>query len=358
MNKEITKHRFEEEKKSLIQFHERTKRIIPVNQYLNKFNWAFVHPYMIGAEIDHFAELAKTKTGTKDGIFQFIANSFFDLSSTAVLIDGFFKKRESLRPFCHLIDQSVFMCLERDYAGAINSLLPVIEGSIRHYLVNMVGRKNESIMKTEELLKIFPHLKQDILKRYANGYKNEYPKYFTGVAFDASQIKHLVKLQSYPLDIWISVIKDYFENNLYLDTRTGVVEDKLNRHSIFHGFSGEIYYNLENYLKVFYCINFLSYIYGQADKNIHALTELERSDVDYKWKAFEKVKAISDSMKNIKSSVYEKYSEFNRKEFEKDLIRTKMDRAVAKFPHMESKLKFIDNIIDLANESDKKRRKK
>src|ERR1043165_9465941 len=110
MSKEITKHRFEEEKKPLIRFHEETKRIIPVNAYLNKFNWSFVHPYMIGAEIEHFAQLEKTNTGTKEVIFQFIAHSFFDLSSTAIMIDGYFKRRESLRPFCHLIDQSVFMC--------------------------------------------------------------------------------------------------------------------------------------------------------------------------------------------------------------------------------------------------------
>lgn len=346
MSKELTKQKFKEAKEHLIRHNARTKKIIPVNKYLKKYNWAFVHPYLIGAEVDHFSELAQNNSGDKDSIYRVFANSFFDLQTTALFIDGYFKKRPSLYPFCQLIDQSVFLCLQRDYAGAINSLIPVIEGSIRHYLINVVGKTNESIMKSEELLKVFYYLKKDFLKRQKDYYENEYAKFFgMQVPFDKSQVKQLLKYETENIDIWFAIILEYFKQNLYLDTRTGVVNDKLNRHSIFHGFNGDIYYNLENYLKIYNCINFLSWAFGIADPNVNALTTLEREDILYKWKAFEKVRIISKLSTEIKSTVYEQYSDFNKNEFERDLIQTKVDKAVCKISTVELKLKFIDRVL-------------
>lgn len=345
MSKELIKQKFQEAKNVLIEYNKRISPIIPINKYLKKFNWAFIHPHLIGAEINYFAELVKNKSGNKDAIFKIFANSFFNLQNTAVLIDGYFKIRPNLKPFCHLIDQSVFMCLERNYAGAINTLLPVIEGSIRHYLINVIGKKNETIMNSKDFFQIFPHLRKDILDRQEDYYKKNYLNSF-GISnsFDQSQINELLKWEAKNVDIWFSIIKEYLENSLYLDTRTGNVQDKLNRHSIFHGFNGDIYYNLENYLKIFNCIFFLSWAFGYADKNIGALTNIEIKDIIYKWKVFEKVKIISRYTASLKSLVYEKYQDFDKQEFEQDLICTQIDLAILKISTLEHKLKFIDKL--------------
>jgi hypothetical protein len=332
---------YQTEKKSLVDFVDRTKRIIKINEYLKQFNWAFVHPYLIGFEINEFEELEKNNSGNKTIIFEIFSNAFFDLRTTSVFIEGYFKKRESLAPFCQLIDQSVFLCLQRDYAGGINILIPVIEGSIRHYLVNKKGKTNEKIMKTEDLIKVFDHLREEYLNYQKDYYKNRQ-------GYNQQQIKQLLIHQSEFIDTWFSIIKDYFKNNLYLDTRNGDIADKLNRHSIFHGFSTEVYYNLENYLKLFNFLNFLSFAFGLADPNIGPLADIESKDIVYKWKAFEKIHTISRITTDIKSSVYKKYSDFDEEEFTRGLRYNLVELKIYQnsINNIEQALLAIDKVID------------
>ncbi len=296
------------------------EQYVACSKELMKYNAAFIHPYLAGFEITHLSNMVSAESITKQMIFDVFSRSFFNFRTTAFFIDGYFNCRSSLKPFCPLIDQSVFLCIQRDYAGAINVLMPVIEGSLRHYLVNVKGKQNEKVMNTPELLRAFYYLKEDYLQIYRDFYSTgiwkEHNQHF---CYEKGQVAALIKLKREYIELWFSILEDYFRHSLYLDTRTGEVVDKLNRHSIFHGFTSEMYYSLENYLKIYNCIIFLSWAFGLADPNATVLSTLEEEEVIYKWKAFEKVRLISNLSVQIKSSVYQKYPGFDKIEFEKEL---------------------------------------
>ncbi len=121
--REVIRGFFEQEKEHLIRHLEEAKWVVNVNNYLKKFNWAFVHPYLVGYNISAFEKMQKEGSGTQESVFRIFKDYFFDLRHTAYFIDGYFLNRPSLKPFCLLIDQSVILCLQRDYAGAINLLI-------------------------------------------------------------------------------------------------------------------------------------------------------------------------------------------------------------------------------------------
>lgn len=344
-NRTLAKQKFEKEKEHYLSEIRKVRELNDLNEYLKTFNWALIHPYLQGAHIHFLQELAKTNSGTNDEIYKVFASSFFHLDSTALFIDGYFKKRPCLEPFCPLIDQSVILCLQKDYAGAINILIPVIEGSLRHYLVNVINVPNRSIKKSDDLLKAFQHIKSHHLGRIKAYYGIEFGKESGGaVTLDTNQIERLTELKGEYLDLWFAIIKDYFTNSLYLTTDGKSHSDKLNRHSIFHALNGDIYYSLENYLKIYSCLHYLAWAFTFGYDNLHVLADIGYEEVKYKWKAFEKIKLISEILTPIKSAVYSKHPGFDKISFEKELIRTGMDNLIADSPAktLEEKMRFVD----------------
>lgn len=346
----INPNAFDQVKSNLLQFLDRTRKVHQVNKFLRDFNWLFVHPYMIGMDVSQLEKLSFQKTATKEDVLKIFAYRFMDLRFTTSMIEGFYKRRPHLKSFCHLIDQSVFMCLQRDYAGAINTLLPVIEGSIRSYLNDRNGTHNKKLIGTSGILKAFNYLKDDFLKIKKSYYIGEYQSRDGVFKFDldSNQIKQLMKYESEYIDIWFSAIKEYFEHSLYLDTRNGDLIDPLNRHSIFHGFTSDIYYSFENYLKVFNCISFLSWAFGLADVNASVLAVIDdKEEYNIKWKAFEKIRAVSKLTTKIKSSVYKTYDDFDIDEFERTVVIDRVDRLISSVPAMgmEHRMRFIDESI-------------
>ena len=175
--------------------------------------------------------------------------------------------------------------------------------------------------------------------------KKKYCNYY-GVTFNQEQILNLTKIHSETLNIWFEVLGNYFKKNLYSNT-DNLIEDKLNRHIIFHGFNADIYYSLENYIRLYNCINFLSYALVFADPDGHVLLNYETKDVLRKWKAFEKVKAISKLTTKIKSSVYTEYPEFDKAEFEKEFMLDDIDKIIIKkrVTKVEKTLTLIDKLF-------------
>src|SRR6202000_2424212 len=113
----------------------------------------------------------------------------------------------------------------------INILIPVIEGAIRHYLVNYEGKEPAKVLGKEELIKIF-NLMQERIRR---GKMEYYGKHFVGfvnrnISFTKQQAQLLtnqaVKFYTY----WFDIIKDFFSNNLYWDTKGSPVPDSFNLH--------------------------------------------------------------------------------------------------------------------------------
>ena len=347
----LAKSKFIEEKENLIRFNESVKSAVAVNEYLKQFNWAFVHPYMANFELAYLNNLKIEGTGNSKAVFAIFAKFFFDLRNTAAFIDGSFKTRDSLAPFCQIIDQSVFLCLQLDYAGAINCLLPVIEGSIRHYLVYKQGRKNDSTKNTKDMLKVFYHLKNDFIKNKREYYEQHFNEHLgKKIDLEENQIEQLLMYQGEFIEMWFGILQDHFKNNLYVSQEAGTSPDPLNRHIIFHGITTDIYYNLENYLKIFNSIVFLSYAFGMAQPGSSLLIDIETKDIVYKWKAFEKIRTISKLTSPIKASVYSKYTDFDPLLFEETLFTDPVGKSLSNLASLsvEHKLQQIDSILDKA----------
>ncbi|MDO6431537.1 hypothetical protein Q4E93_13110 [Flavitalea sp. BT771] len=345
--KERIEKAFLEEKERLLSDNKRVEQVVAVNLYLKQFNWAFVYPYVMGGHVNYFATLEKEGRGDKKEVFQIFAKSFFDLKSTTYFIESIFKRRPELEPFCHLIDQSVFMCLQRDYAGAISALLPAIEGSLRHYLVHRRGMSNGRIMKIKDLLNVFTYLKGDYLTGQRNYYQDDYGKIHGSlIIFNEDQVDELVGYKEAFIDMWFGIITEYLEKNLYLDNRSPDFSDGLNRHVIFHGFTGDIYYSLENYLRIFNCVIFLSYAFGMGNGG-NFLFDMEDEEILDKWIAFEQIRVVSWTTTEIKAKAYAGYKDFDEKAYSEDIFEDPLGKQFKQMPawSLEHRLKLVDKLI-------------
>jgi hypothetical protein len=335
---------FTKEKASLVEQLKEAQWVAGVNQYLKQFNWAFVHPYLVGYNIKSLERMQSENSGTKEAVFAIFTDYFFDLRHTAYFIDGYYKERPPLKPFCHLIDQSVILCLQRDYAGGINLLISVIEGSLRHYLVHYHSKEQSKIMRTKDLMQAFELMKKTDYDRKLEYFNRKYHHFQnTPYSFDTNQVKALAGYHRDYMETWFSIIEDFFNHNLYLDTRTGSVEDKLNRHSIVHGFSSDIYYSLENYLRLFNAIHFLSWVFSMVCPDAKYLPDLDEKEVKYKWKAFEKVKLASDLIAPCKKAITG-----TDEDIEPPSSSLVKQLSGLKRKNLEEQLKYIDRVIDSA----------
>lgn len=338
--KAIRKEKFQKAKKEIKERQKEADEALNLNNYLKSFNWMFISPLLTKKEVKKLKECTD-----KEAVFKVCATVFYDLRATTHLIDGGFKECSHIKPFCQLIDQAVFMCLQKDYAGAINVLIPVIEGVMRHYLINERGKTNEKIMKAEDLLKIFEdhYLVKDYKKKQKQYYKKQKNPSFTD-----GQIDELLKLEIVYFKCWLEMIKEYFKNNLFMDTRDGSVDDKLNRHSILHSFNVEVYYNLENFLKVFNALSFLRFVFTLTDSTQHISVNTSNEDIIYKWQAFEKVREISRYTDEIKASVYSKYQGFDEDKFKKKLYANRIEYRMKhlKTQSLDTRLKIIELIFE------------
>ena len=112
---------------------DRVKELDRVNLTLQSYNWVFLHPYSQGIDIGYLHKLIENENPEKE-IFEFFAHKFLHLKATIHLIDGFYKNRPFLKDYAHSIEESVLLCLQRDFKGAISILIPVFEGTLRKYL--------------------------------------------------------------------------------------------------------------------------------------------------------------------------------------------------------------------------------
>lgn len=358
--REAIEKEFLNHKENLKRHHTTLTRMAAVNQWMKQFSWAFVHPYTVNAQIFYLEGLQQEGRGDKNDVFRIFAMNFFNLKNTTYLIESLLKKRAELAPFCPLIDQSVFMCLQRDYAGAISALLPVIEGSLRHYLTNKKGMTHGKIMKTSTLLSVFPDLKASYLAHQTEFYRKGYTEHVnSSVTFNEDQVKELVAGEEATVDIWIAIITEYLEKNLYLDTRSPDFSDGLNRHVIFHAFTADIYYNLENYLRIFNCVIFLGYIFALGDGG-DLLFKEEDEDIMEKWIAFEQIRLVSWGTRDIKVKAYSGYSDFDAKRYSEDLFEDPLFKQFKQMPaiSLEHRLLHVDELIRSGVSKDKAARKR
>ncbi|HTA28372.1 MAG TPA: hypothetical protein VK809_11315 [Bacteroidia bacterium] len=326
---------FEECKKNLESHVNNSREMQKINNTLTKYDWAYIHPLMLGAEIKYFEKLSNENILNKETIFTFFTLRFRNYRRIAFDIDAYMKVSLSLNPFCHLIDQSIALCIQRDYAGAINTLLPVIEGSMRNYL----EKRKTKFPKGKLFNTFFSCIEEESLKIYRKSY-NGSNRYLPKLNND--QIEELVILEKEFINIWLSIITNYFSKDLYINKPKR--DNVLNRHSIFHGLNPDIYYNFENYLKVFHSIYFLIWCFSMVGE-CPTLSNLDVKLINYKWKAFEKLHFISFYTYDIKASIYAPYNELDKKQFEIEKKR-KFPFGCSRKYSLEKNLRLIDRCFD------------
>jgi hypothetical protein len=339
--------RFKEKNDSQKRELQAINKIIKINEYLKPFNWAYVHPYLFGWEVELLKKMSEEGTGSTEAIFRIFTRAFYDLKTTASFIEGFFKKRKSLAPFTLLIDQAVVLALQKEYAGAINLLIPVIEGSMRHYLTVVQGQNSAALTKSSQLLKVFDCVAQDYVTMHREALEAEEADCHPLIRLDTNQFKQVIANEQAYITQWLSIAKEYLANNLYLDTRTGIVTDKLNRHAIVHGFTTDIYYSLENFLRLYHLLCFLSWAYGIADKTASPLVVAEEEVICRKWAALEKIRVLAAFADEAKLSIYATYPDFDKSAYLQTLPLSKVSQVIDSTPALfiEQRVRFIDQTL-------------
>jgi hypothetical protein len=283
----------------------------------------YLHPYNQGFEIGLIEKyLAQKEEDIGKKIFTLFGRKFLDFSWTISFMDGFYRKRPFLKDYADQIEESIILCIQKDFSGAINLLLPVVEGTLRKYLVFKEGGKAKSIVKMSDLLKALDHLKEDYLS-INNGYLQK-PTVFHR-EYTEPQRQALLDLNSEYFELWVKQLRDYVKNNLYLDTRKTPFNDTFNRHIILHSLNQEVDYSFANYLRIIGCINFISWALGVTQEGCSILVEIDEIEFRRKNREYIRILIISEAMTDSKSRILgKKLDSFN------ELLSPEMAGTVSK----------------------------
>lgn len=280
----------------------RVKLMDTINEKLQRLNWIFLHPFSQGMDISYMQQVLK-EDGSEEKIKDYFAIKFFNLPATIHLVDGMFKRRPFLKEFEYFIEESIVLCIQKDFRGAISTLLPVIEGTLRKYYLSRGAIAKRNTTKISDLIKSSEILTKDYLRIKMKYIFERANKENSSLSID--QVKNLEKLHREYFEIWVKQLNRYLENNLYhYYTGEGIVRDSFNRHAIFHAFNERIEYSLANYLRLFNCISFLSWIMGVVNEGCSALSEVGRKEVIEKWSEYLKILSVSEALTKAKSKIY------------------------------------------------------
>jgi hypothetical protein len=278
-----------------------------INSELRKFNWIFLHPYSHGIDVEHIGKLISDSDKAEEAISNFFATRFLDLRTTIHFIEGFYKKRPFLKDYVASIEESVLLCLQKDFKGAINILLPVIEGTLRKYLISRLGDQQKTEIKISKLLKSIDILTDEYMELQKRYLKDQYRLLIeTNNYFDLNQEAQILKKKRLYFELWMKQLRIYLENNLYLDTRNGNTIDTFNRHIIFHALEDNIDFSFSNYLRLFNCVNFLSWAIGLTNEDCSILPDSDDNVVNDKWIDFLRILIVSEATSEVKSRIYGK----------------------------------------------------
>jgi len=311
-----------------------------LNSDLQRFNWMSIHPQLFMTEYNRLLKLAANPAATQANVTQVFADLFHDFRVTSLFIDGLLKTVPYIKPFCALVDQAVMMAISRDYAGAIHVLIPVIEGALRKYQVDVKGKQHSQIMRSADLTQVFGFMVEDYLAHR----RREFQEKLDSCYIDPSKFARLVDLERKYITTWLDMIKGYFQHNLFMDTSRGTLLDPLNRHVLVHGFSAEVEYSLSNFLKVFNTLLYVAWAFRESDIAIPQRISLQNEDILYKWSAFEKLNIVTQVTSDIKLSIYQKYPDMKMDDFQFVPSQPRFRAHEPKRP-VEQELASVDTLL-------------
>jgi len=219
--------------------------VMEANSVLRKFNWHFIHPYIQVYQVEGILRKHERNELTAEYVNAFFVENFYNLDSTLTFIDGFFKRSVYFEPFNYFIENSLILCFQRDYIGAINILIPTIEGILSGYLTsaeNLDLNRN----RYQKIKKSSTYLKERLLE------KTEGPA-------------DLVEQERKYYDDWFEAIEKFFSESLFCSTNDIDPGVDVNRHAIAHSLTLKPYDTLDNYIRLFNILSFLIWAFLQVE---------------------------------------------------------------------------------------------
>jgi hypothetical protein len=300
---------FKERKKFAKNSLETSERILAVNSLLKEYNWFFVHPYMQNFKIGMLWGRHTDGTLTKEYVAEFFTREFYFLDATLSYFDGIFERSVYIKPFTYFIEHSLILFFQKDYGGAINLILPSIEGAFSKYLTEAKGI-DLSAKRYEKIKKVMLSLKDDLLEKRL-GYLNEQE-------FNTQQLDYLISQERKELDNWFANMHLFYVENLFAQTGDESEYGVLNRHSIFHALSLNIYHTEENYIKLFNSLIFIGWIFLQVEGQSLLFPSSKEDDTRIylnRRQHYESLIQKSEALVVHKHSLLKKYPLHNGRDF-------------------------------------------
>jgi hypothetical protein len=276
-----------------------------VNDFLKQNDWLFISPlFFQGFELSSIFKLIGTKDEVKQQILNIICRKFYNLPITASFAEGYCIRCNHIKPFVISIEHSLILTFQKDYEGAIKTIIPIIEGIIRKYLVEEKGAVMHEI-QFQKIRTSFDLLKGDLLLNYREFLNNYKTQNNESVTFSEAQISQMMAKETHYLNIWFSFVSDFVNNSFYLRTTNNKLTNEVNRHSIMHELGNNFDYNFENYIKIYFLLQFLTWAF---------LKKEQRSLLDSMdgYRSFEKVMAYDSIIKQSERISYEKHILFRK----------------------------------------------
>src|ERR1700679_2886845 len=110
------------------------ENLLKINKMIKPYKWLFVHPFIQNAWLFRIRDLHLENKLTEEIVSDTFIRDFYDLERTSSFVDGYCQRSEIIRPFNYYIENSIILAFQKDYAGAINLIIPVIEGVLAKYL--------------------------------------------------------------------------------------------------------------------------------------------------------------------------------------------------------------------------------
>lgn len=300
---------FNEQKEQREKYLKTTQAYISTNQYLNSFNWLFISPlYNQGIEIEEIEKMNLSGNTDPNKIIEIFKHKFYDIEWSASFIRGHCNHSKFIAPFTTSIENSMILAYQRDYEGAIKTILPIIEGILRQYLTchrNYTGRIQYSTLTNS-----LNFLKEDILAKEKVSLENFIDHNKQPVNFTSQQIEDLLSYEKQSYDIWFSFFSGFITQSLYKPSHGSGTNGELNRHDIFHVFTAQPFdYSIQNYLKLYMSIHFLVWAFLILEGK-SLFREISKEDYLKTYLAYRKIIEGSKFLLEAKATLDDRYKPY------------------------------------------------
>lgn len=306
MNEQLAKYHYhlllgnENENKTLLKYK-------LVNNFLKSNDWLFISPlFFQGYELNSFLKLSENENSSKIDILKIIKTKFYNLKHIASFIEGDCSRCKNISPFLESIENSLILCFQKDYEGSIKTIIPIIEGILRKYLTNEKGYTSDRI-QFKDLKRSFEYIKNDLSENYVVFLKNYKTENQESIEFTEEQFNKLVSNHNQYYDTWFSFATEFVNESFYLKTNGQIISNEINRHSILHELGFEFEYNFENYVKIFFLLQFLTWVFLKKEKQSAFDDEMKPYRYFEKIRAYEKIIEYSDKLIFEKHTLLKNY---------------------------------------------------